>query len=278
MRKKFKEMYDELINGENSIKNYLQDNTSFYEVTDIFCLVDSNWIQRYEEFILAHLNNDLTKIFNYDIEDLMAKTEEKKFCLTDGKDNFSYNIPLKYTLVTSNFISMIVSEIMSQYCSSGNRLKFIKFFPVFIGENFLFWKGFYSDYYITLLYDEIGDNYVDFILHFKNIEKMEEYFNILKNNNFFSYMEIIKYSNELIKEIKDFEDDIIIGYLFRNCDETRGKYLLEMKDNIFKYSQEKKENNMTNKNNLEKITSNNNSNINEYLKNNINTNNMNKEQ
>ena len=77
---------------------------------------------------------------------------------------------------------------------------------------------------------------------------------------------------------KDFEDDIIIGYLFRNCDETRGKYLLEMKDNIFKYSQEKKENNMTNKNNLEKITSNNNSNINEYLKNNINTNNMNKEQ
>ena len=74
---------------------------------------------------------------------------------------------------------------------------------------------------------------------------------------FFLYIELIKYSNELEKEIKDFENGRIVGYIYRNCDEKRGKFLLDMKDDKKDYPNEIKKNDIINKNNIDKINANN---------------------
>ena len=197
------------------------------------------------------MNGKSNQQFNYDIYELIPKTDEKIFCIIEGNDKNTYNLPIKYVLVTSHFISMI-----AKYFNYKNKIKINdRLYDIFIGGECIIRrdKGNKLEHYITLLYDENDDNNVDYVLSFKIKENMKEHLDFILKNNFCDYALLINYSNELEKEIKDFENDIILGYIYRNCDEKRGKFLLNMKDDKTNYPHEKKPNNITKKNNVNKI-------------------------
>ena len=191
MRKKIKEIYNELNNGENAIKNNLQNNIISFDEYNMYCLLDNDLVKRYTEYIIDHLNNSSINKFNYNISELKPKTEEKIFCLKDENDYLSYSVPLKYRLETYNFFNMILPEFFNQnnqnYLVSIN----IKFYHIYVGGNCIILKGSNFDLYITLIYNETGENNVDFILHFKSMGKMEENLNIILQNNFFNYLGIL---------------------------------------------------------------------------------------
>ena len=259
MSKKFNELkkiYDELCLGENIIKEKLHSNKiSYNDGYETYGVLDKIWVQRYKEYLTDYLNNKLKQEFNFNANELRPKTEEKIFGIINGNDNKTYNFPVKYIIVTSHFISMI-----AKYFNFYNQeLLNHRLYEIFIGGKFLIRKDkrYYLIHYITLLYDENDDNYVDFILIFKSKENMKEHLDLILKNDFFYYVELIRYSNELEKEIKDFENDIIIGYIYRNCDEKRGKFLLEMKDDKTNNNNEIKKNDIISKNNVNKINENN---------------------
>ena len=201
------------------------------------------------------MNNKLKQEFNFNANELIPENEEKIFCMFTGNDDNKYYFPKKFILVTLNFISMI-----AKYFNHKEVKNFYgRLYDIFIGGKCIIRKDKGNDleHYITLLYNQNDDNYVDFILSFINKESMKEHLDFILKNDFFYYVELIRYSNELEKEIKDFENDIIIGYIYRNCDEKRGKFLLEMKDDKTNDNNEIKKNDIISKNNVNKINENN---------------------
>ena len=263
-----KKILEELCNGEKIIIEKLHSNkTSYKNGYEKYGVFDKSWVQRYKGYIIDYLNGKSNQEFNYDINELKPKLDEKIFCIIKGDNYNKYSFPKQYVLVTSNFISMI-----AKYFNHKENKIYDRLYDIFIGGKCIIRKDKRNDleHYITLLYDENDDNYVDFILSFEIKENMEEHLDFILKNDFFYYVELIKYSNEPEKIIKDFENDIILGYIYRNCDEKRGKFLLEMKDDKTNYPHEIKQNDKTNRNNADKINININPNINENNNNNMN--------
>jgi len=261
-----KKILEELCNGEKIIKEKLHLNKASYKNGyEKYGVLDKNWVQRYKEYITDYLNGKSNQEFNYDINELIPKPDEKIFCIIERNDNNTYYFPINYVLVTSHFISMI-----AKYFNYNNKIN-DRLYDIFIGGECIIRrdKSNKLEHYITLLYDENNDNNVDYVLSFKIKENMKEHLDLILKNNFFYYAQLINYSNEPEKEIKDFKKDILLGYIYRNCDEKRGKFLLNMKDDKTNYPLEIK-NNITNKNNADINNTNINPNINEKNKNNIN--------
>ena len=264
-RNKLKEIYDELCRGEDEIKQKLQRNIGFHGNYDKYGIFSKSWVQKYKNYLKNYLDNKYSK-FSFNIKELDPKTEERIFCLINK--NYSYNFISNFVLVTSDFVTMI-STYFNFY---DQQILESLLYDIIIGGNCIIRKDSKNDldHYITLLYDENKNNSVDFALIFKNRKMMEESLDFILKNNFIIYCELINYSNELNKEIKDFDTNKIIeGYIFRNCEEKQGQIFLGMKD--VACSHEKKDINMTNKN-IAKINENNNSNINKIknINNNIN--------
>ena len=168
-----KKIYDELCHGENIIKEKLHSNKiSYNDGYEIYGVLDKNWVQRYKQYLTDYLNNKLKQEFNYNINELRTEHEEKIFCIINGNVNNSYKFPVKYILVTSNFISMITKYFNPKEVNYLNG----RLYEIFIGGKCIIRKDKRNDlkHYITLLYDENDDNYVDFILNFKSKENMED--------------------------------------------------------------------------------------------------------
>ena len=190
---KLKNIYDELNRGENLIKEKLYSNKNSYnDGYEIYGVLDKNFVQRYKEYLTDYLNDKLKQEFYFNANELIPESEEKIFCMFTGNDDNKYYFPKKFILVTSNFISMI-----AQYFNHKDVNNFYgRFYEIFIGGKCIIRKDKKNDleHYITLLYNQNDDNYVDFILSFISKENMKEHLDFILKNDFFYYVELIKYS------------------------------------------------------------------------------------
>ena len=182
-----KNIYEELCGGEKIIKEKLNSNKiSHNDEYETYGVLDKGWVKRYKKYLIDYLNSKSKQEFNYNVKELIPKTEEKIFCMINGNDDHTYYFLKSYVLVTSYFISLI-----SKYFNHNEVIELNKrLYGIFIGGKCIIRKDKhnYLDHYITLLYDENDDNFVDFILNFESQKNMIEHLDfILKNDFFFIY-------------------------------------------------------------------------------------------
>jgi len=194
MKNEFQKIYNELCEGENIINNKLQGNIDFNDNYELYGIVNKHWVNKYKKYIIDYLNNKSSRSkFKYKIDELRPKTEEKIFCLTNEDENHTYYFPCEYILVTHEFIKAI-----SPYFDYHGQNKLNKrLYDILIGGQCVIRRDHNNvkNHYITLSYNVNGNNKVDFILYFEDQEKMKEHLNIILNNNFKFYTQLIKYSN-----------------------------------------------------------------------------------
>ena len=229
LHQKFKEIYNELCKGENIINQEMNKYRAFNGNFEVCGFINKKWAYRYKQYILGFLEGKCQEnSFSYNIKELIPKREEKIFCLMN-EGIYTYHVKSKFVLVTEYFISLISNFFDAKELEILNDL----ICSVIIGGQCIISRDKKNEFqfYITVLNDENAYNNIDYILLFKNKNIMKNYLNIILQNNFKYFMELINYSSELANEIKDFDSNQVIGYIFRNCDEKRNSLLLEKENN-----------------------------------------------
>jgi len=220
-----REQYQELCDCEEEIKNNLKKSTGFEKKFKKYGVLDKKWVDTYKKYLFDSLNNKVRKKFIFKAQDLRPKIEEKIFCLIT--DNQTYIFPVNFTLVSEKFINLLSKNIIKYWEHELNsRIYNIAFVGKFIIRKDKKKDKKEDNYYITL-YNESGNNNVDFILSYnkKDNNEIQKNLNLIFNNDFWHYIEINRFSYEELVNIILNDKKEEIGHFLRNCDTDRCQYI-----------------------------------------------------
>ena len=242
-RLKKEEEFNELINGEDEIRNHLRNNNSREYKYKNYGLLDIDWLLKYKVYLTSYVNNNLKKRFNYKINDMLPKCKEKNFIMYENNDNkkeFKYNLPNNFVLVTEKFINLLSMNLNKD---EDLKLKKWMFKVIIKGPCIIFKyikKNNDTDNYITICNENKGNSF-DYIINTYNKEEMKNIIDLILNHDFWYFLQYMNLSFYLENQ-KIFYKNKKIGLFFRNCNTIRSCALFNMNKKL----EEKKVTNVTN--------------------------------
>ena len=228
LEQKKKEYFD-LCNSEREIKQALQNPTYFDGNYTKYALLDYEWYKKYKQYLFNLVNKHKNEKFNYDINALEAKTEEKIFCFINEKnESDEFNFISDFVLVTEQFIN----SLSYNFNKIDKKLLLNEMRDIMVGGNCIIRKNRTGNSYNYItFYEENKSNNIDFWLMIKDKKQRESHLNFILNNNLWYYLGFINFNyHDEQKEIYD-ENGNKIGLFYRNCDSERSKFLDDMKNN-----------------------------------------------
>ena len=240
---RFSEFHKAIYTIEADIKNELKNKNISSKKYNTFGLINQNLCKKYKFLLNPIFNKEEAKKYIFDNKDLIKHNEHKEFDYIVEGEGFSF--PTNFIFVYKDFMDVIknyVKEIEYQKHLST-------FFDTIIGGDCLLMKnpgGKANNYRYIILYNEIIENKgneIDYILYFKDINKLNEQVNYILSNGLWKYFEKIgfKYSDEYLKF---HEKGKFIGYIARNSHQKQiESYINKMK------KKKEKQNSMNQQNN-----------------------------